>query len=53
MRIAVIARIARRFDHLVDDGSGRGAVRISHPEIDHVLLRRPRRAFISLMTANT
>ena len=31
--------IACRFDHLIHDDPGGGSVRISHSEIDHILLR--------------
>ena len=37
-RIAVIARVARRFDQLVDDHLRSRAVGIAHPEIHHVHL---------------
>ena len=42
LRIPVIARIARRLDQLVDDDARRCAVRVSHPEIDDIDLRRAR-----------
>ena len=38
--IAMIARIARRFDQLFHHRFGRRAVRIAHPEVHHVQLRR-------------
>ena len=38
----MIARIARRFDQLLDHRLGRGAVRIAHPEIHYILLSRAR-----------
>ena len=41
MRVAMVARIARGFDQLVDDGARRGAVGIAHAEVDHILLRCP------------
>ena len=41
-RVAMIARIADRFDGFLDDRLGRGAVRIAHAEVHHILLRRPR-----------
>ena len=41
-RIAMIARIAGRFDQLLDDRLGRGAVGIAHSEIHHIQLRRAR-----------
>ena len=40
LRVAMIARVARRLDHLVHDDPRRGPVRVAHSEIDHILLRR-------------
>ena len=38
----MIARIAHRFDQLLDHRLGRGAVRIAHAEVHHIQLRRAR-----------
>ncbi len=35
-------RLARRFNHLVHDVLGRGAVRVAHAEVDNVFSARPR-----------
>jgi hypothetical protein len=42
LRIAMIARVARRLDQLVDHHARRGAVGVAHPHIDHIDLRGPR-----------
>ena len=41
-RVTMIARIADRFDQFLDDRLGRGAIRIAHAEVHHILLRRAR-----------
>jgi hypothetical protein len=38
----MITRIAGSFDELIHDRTRRGAVRVSHAEVDHIELRRPR-----------
>jgi hypothetical protein len=40
-RIAVVARVARRFHQLVDDVLGRGLVGVAHPEVDDVFTIGP------------
>src|SRR5579875_2853765 len=40
-RIAVVARIARRFDQLIDDRFGSCAIGIAHPHVDDIQMLRP------------
>jgi hypothetical protein len=41
LRISMVARVANGFNRLINNRSGRGSVRISHPEIDDILLVCP------------